>query len=206
MADLKELLGDAFREDMTLADIEAALSDKKLADLSTGKYTNAEKYAAAEKKAKEAEEKAKELEKKLKDKMTEEEKAAEALKEAEEQRLLEEQARQEAINKLRKENCRLLMESEFSKSGITEEQYGRLTGAYETDDPAKAVEFAKGISALIAEERKNAELKAKAEAMAVMTPPGGGTGGDNKKLSLDEIMLRANQGEDINELMKFLSD
>lgn len=41
---IKELLGDAYREDMTLAEIESALAGKKLADLSTGEYVAKKKY------------------------------------------------------------------------------------------------------------------------------------------------------------------
>lgn len=41
---IKELLGDAYREDMTLAEIESALAGKKLADLSTGEYVSKKKY------------------------------------------------------------------------------------------------------------------------------------------------------------------
>ena len=41
---IKELLGDAYREDMTLAEIETALANKKLADLSTGEYVSKKKY------------------------------------------------------------------------------------------------------------------------------------------------------------------
>lgn len=41
---LKELLGEAYKEDMTLADIETALTGKKLADLSTGRYVDKNKY------------------------------------------------------------------------------------------------------------------------------------------------------------------
>lgn len=41
---LKELLGDAYKEGMTLAEVETALSGKKLVDLSTGNYVAKEKY------------------------------------------------------------------------------------------------------------------------------------------------------------------
>lgn len=41
---IKELLGDAYREDMTIAEIESALAGKKLADLSTGEYVSKKKY------------------------------------------------------------------------------------------------------------------------------------------------------------------
>ena len=41
---LKELLGEAYREDMTFAEIESALAGKKLTDLSTGEYVSKKKY------------------------------------------------------------------------------------------------------------------------------------------------------------------
>lgn len=41
---LEELLGDAYREDMSVADIKAALAGKKLVDLSTGQYVDKNKY------------------------------------------------------------------------------------------------------------------------------------------------------------------
>lgn len=68
MATLKDILGEAYRDDMTLADIESALVDKKLADLSSGEYVSKGKLTDYERRMKEAE-------KKLADKLTEEEKA-----------------------------------------------------------------------------------------------------------------------------------
>jgi hypothetical protein len=47
MATLKELLGDAYKSDMTLADIESALNGKNLADLSGGQYVSVGKYNTA---------------------------------------------------------------------------------------------------------------------------------------------------------------
>lgn len=46
MATLREILGDAYKADMTLADIESALNGKDLADLATGKYVSKSKYDA----------------------------------------------------------------------------------------------------------------------------------------------------------------
>lgn len=43
---LQEMLGDSFHEDMTLDEINTALSGKKFADLSTGNYVDANKYKA----------------------------------------------------------------------------------------------------------------------------------------------------------------
>jgi hypothetical protein len=47
MATLKEILGDAYKADMTLADIESALNGKNLADLSSGQYVSVGKYNTA---------------------------------------------------------------------------------------------------------------------------------------------------------------
>ena len=44
MATLKDILGDAYKADMTLADIESALNGKNLADLSGGQYVSVSKH------------------------------------------------------------------------------------------------------------------------------------------------------------------
>lgn len=46
MATLRELLGESYKEGMTLAEAEKALSGMNLADLSTGAYVKREKYDA----------------------------------------------------------------------------------------------------------------------------------------------------------------
>ena len=72
---LKQILGEAYHEGITIEEINTALSGMKLADLSTGAYVDKNKYEA-DLKAKDAElvNKAKAL----KDKMTEDEKKAAA--------------------------------------------------------------------------------------------------------------------------------
>lgn len=47
MATLRELIGDAYNANMTLADIENALNGKNLADLSNGQYVSVGKYNSA---------------------------------------------------------------------------------------------------------------------------------------------------------------
>ena len=44
MATLREILGDAYKADMTLAEIESALNGKNLADLSGGQYVSLSKH------------------------------------------------------------------------------------------------------------------------------------------------------------------
>ena len=57
MATLKEILGDAYKDGMTVDEIETALANKKLADVSTGAYVASSKYQALELKAKDFEDK-----------------------------------------------------------------------------------------------------------------------------------------------------
>lgn len=80
--DLKELLGDAYKDGMTFDEVSSALSTMKLADLSTGKYVNKEMADAD--KARLVNEK-KELESQLNAKLTDDEKAAKIAKEKDEQ-------------------------------------------------------------------------------------------------------------------------
>lgn len=47
MATIREILGDAYKADMTLAEIESALNGKNLADLSGGQYVSVGKYNSA---------------------------------------------------------------------------------------------------------------------------------------------------------------
>ena len=47
MATLREILGDAYKSDMTFAEVESALNGKNLADLSGGQYVSVGKYNTA---------------------------------------------------------------------------------------------------------------------------------------------------------------
>lgn len=85
MATLKELLGENYKEGMSFADIETALTGKNLADLSTGEYVSKGKLEGFKNRAETAE-------KKLAERMTEEEKnlAAQQAKEAETAKIIKE--------------------------------------------------------------------------------------------------------------------
>lgn len=47
MPDLKELLGDAYKEGMTFDEASAAIKDRKIVDLASGEYVGKGKYDAA---------------------------------------------------------------------------------------------------------------------------------------------------------------
>ena len=97
MASLKDILGESYREDMSLSDIESAISSMKLVDLSNGDYVAKGKAADYEARMKKAE-------KALAEKMSAEEKAqAEAEKREEYYKSLEKElARNKYVAKLGK--------------------------------------------------------------------------------------------------------
>ncbi len=76
MATLRELLGENYRDGMTLDEVDTLISGMKLADLKTGNYVSVDKANGYEKRAKEAE-------KRLAEKLTDEEKAKAQLEERE---------------------------------------------------------------------------------------------------------------------------
>lgn len=83
MANLKELLGEAYKDNMSFAEIEQALSGANLADLSKGEYVSKGKALDYERKMKEAE-------KKLSERLTDDEKReAEAAKREERYKQIE---------------------------------------------------------------------------------------------------------------------
>ena len=67
---LKELLGEVYREDMTLQEIEEVLKDKKLVDLSKGEYVAKKKYDDLAAKVSEKDAKINELESKAPETIT----------------------------------------------------------------------------------------------------------------------------------------
>ena len=57
MANLKELLGDKYKEGMTVDEAEQALANIKLADISAGAYVSKDKYLDIDKQYKELQKK-----------------------------------------------------------------------------------------------------------------------------------------------------
>lgn len=122
MATLKDILGEAYREDMTLAEIEKALVDKKLADLSSGEYVSKGKLTDYERRAKEAE-------KKLADKLTEEEKAQ-----------IELAKREEYYKQLEKENARNKYITKLGKTIKDENVLSEIADLYAEGDYVSAID------------------------------------------------------------------
>lgn len=122
MATLKDILGEAYREDMTLADIEKAIATMKLADLSSGEYVSKGKLTDYETRMKKAE-------KALADKLTEEEKAQ-----------IELAKKEEYYKQLEKENNRNKYLAKLGKSIKDEKVLNEVANLYAEGDFSTAID------------------------------------------------------------------
>lgn len=144
--DLKTLLGDSFKEDMTLADITAALKDKNLVDPSSLPESvaksvfdkTASELAAAKKQ--------------LKEKQTDGEAAAAAQKEIQEQ-----------IAALQKENNQMKFEKQFLSGGYDAKTAAALADAMANGDMKK---FTEVHSAYAKQHETELQAKIKADLLA----------------------------------------
>ena len=156
--DLKTLLGDAFKDNMTLADIETVLKDKNFVDPSTlppsvpkGDFDKAASDLAAAKKQ-------------LKEKSTTDEQAAAAQKEIQDQ-----------LAALQKENQQMKLKESFIGNGYDAKTASALAEAYASGDMTK---FATLNATFMADQKKGLEASIKEELLK-NTPglQGGGAGG-----------------------------
>lgn len=122
MATLKDILGEAYREDLTLADIEKALADKKLADLSSGEYVSKGKLTDYEARMKKAE-------KALAEKLTEEEKSQ-----------IEQAKKEEYYKALEKENARNRYINKLGKSIKDDKTLNEIADLYANGEYEKAID------------------------------------------------------------------
>ena len=121
MATIKELLGDAYKEGMTFEEIEAALSTKKLADLSTGDYVSKGKLTDYEARAKKAEEE-------LRKRMTDDEKRAQEIAD-----------RESRYKEIERENSLYKYKSDLSSSIGDREVLDRVAGLYADGNIPEAI-------------------------------------------------------------------
>lgn len=144
MENLKKLLGESYREDMTLADIEKVIANMKLADLSTGEYVAKGKLTDYEARMKKAE-------KALADRLSEDEK-----------RQLEQSQREEYYKQLEKENARNKYLSKLSKSITDEKLVNEIADLYANGDYSTAIDKQ---NEYFAEYHKNMEKTIKSNLM-----------------------------------------
>ena len=166
MATLKDILGEAYREDMTLADIESAIATMKLADLSSGEYVSKGKLMDYETRAKKAE-------KALAEKLTEEEKAQ-----------IELAKKEEYYKALEKENARNKYLSKLGKSIKDEKVLNEIADLYADGDYASAIDKQ---NEYLAKYHSELEKTIKAELLK-QNPQPTAQSGNNSYKTKDEIM------------------
>jgi len=161
MASLKELLGDAYKEGMTIEEIEAALVDKDLVDRSTlGEVVNkktfdktASELASLKKKLRELEESSLTAEEKLK---------------------AETERAQELQKQYQKELAKLKAKEIFVTAGLKENDYNPLLEAIVSEDEEIAITRAKTMVDVINAQKKAVEQAVKAELLKdTPKPPAG---------------------------------
>ena len=166
MATLKDILGEAYRDDMTLADIESAIANMKLADLSSGEYVSKGKLMDYETRAKKAE-------KALAEKLTEEEKAQ-----------IELAKREEYYKQLEKENNRNKYIAKLGKSIKDENVLNEIAELYANGDFSTAIDKQ---NEYLADYHKNMEKTIKAELLK-LNPQATAQSGQSNIKTKDDIM------------------
>ena len=166
MATLKDILGEAYREDMTLADIESAIATMKLADLSSGEYVSKGKLTDYETRMKKAE-------KALADKLTEEEKAQ-----------IELAKREKYYKTLEKENARNKYITKLGKTIKDEKVLNEIADLYADGDYASAIDKQ---NEYLAKYHGELEKTIKAELLK-QNPQPTAQSGNNSYKTKDEIM------------------
>lgn len=122
MATLKDILGESYKENMTLEEIESVISSMKLVDLSSGDYVSKGKLTDYETRMKKAE-------KALADKLTEEEKHQ-----------LELAKREEYYKALEKENARNKYITKLGKHIKDEKVLSEVADLFANGDYVTAIE------------------------------------------------------------------
>lgn len=147
--DLKTLLGEAYREDMTITEVQEALADIKVIDKSLFDRTASE--LAKEKK------RAKELEQST---LSEQEKVEQAIAEA---KAIAESAQ--------KELATISARNTFLESGLTEDQFGTFLSMIDTTDKEIAITKAKEISTLLVGQKEAIEKSVRKELLKETPKP-----------------------------------
>lgn len=170
---IKELLGDAYTEGMTVDEIDAVLADKELIDKST--LSPSVPKSTFDKKASElkaAKDKIAELENAN---LSSDEKLQKALKEA-----------QETKDEYTAKSVRLDVEKEFVNGGLTEEDYKDIIDGVVTTDREKSINMAKNVVSLIASQKQAAKNAVTKELQSNLKHPPKGKDNPEGELSQDE--------------------
>ena len=175
--DLKTLLGDAYKENMTLDEINEALEGLNLVDPSTlPKSVSKEVFDKTASELAKVKKQLKELQEKS---MTDEEKL-----QAELEKAIESQQR------YAKELAKLRAKEIFVEAGLTEEDYEPLLEVVVTGDEETTKTYAKNMVKVIEAQKAATEASVKAELLKnTRKPPAGNGGGEVTKEQFKKMSL-----------------
>ena len=165
--DLQTLMGDAFKEGITVDEINAFLSDKKLADLSTGGYVDKNKYEADLRQSKAEASKYKD---ELNAKLTDSEKSAQADKEKDD--LIKQLQNQIKESNIR--NSKSSAEAAFAESknlleiADDDSDYANFMSSISTEDADKSKNLAKYVNKLVQDAYKKGQKDGTKDSMGNM--------------------------------------
>lgn len=163
--DIKTLLGDAYKEGMTLEEIDAFLADKELVDPATlPKSVGKDVF---DKTASELAKTKKELKKLQEDSMTADEKLQAELDKA-----------KSTQTTYAKELSKLRAKEIFVGAGLTEKEYGTILDVVVSEDEETTKTNAKNMVDLITAQKAATEKAVKAELLKDTPKPPAGTGGN----------------------------
>lgn len=191
--DLKSLLGDAYKEGMTIDEIEAAIADKTFVDPSSLPPSVAK--SQFDSKVSELAATKKELENLKNQNLTDEQKVQQALADA-----------KQAESDFKKKSVRLDVEKIFVSAGLEQKDYDSFIDGIVSEDSSASTELAQKLVTMLDSQKKATESAVRKELRGKLPdPPSGGDGSVTKeafdKMSVTEKMkLKAEHPEIYKEL------
>lgn len=179
---IQELLGEAFKEGMSIEEINTVLADKNLVDPST--LPPSVSKEVFDKTASELATAKKTIGELKSASLTDEEKLQAALDAA--------QAKEDEFNR---KSIRLDVEKVLVQGGLSESDYKDVIDGFVTTDKDASLRFANSLVDMVASQKQNAAEAVKAELQGLLTPPPKGSESEVTKETFDKMS--------VSEKMKF---
>lgn len=179
---IQELLGEAFKEGMSIEEINTVLADKNLVDPST--LPPSVSKEVFDKTASELATAKKTIGELKSANLTDEEKLQAALDAA--------QAKEDEFNR---KSIRLDVEKVLVQGGLSESDYKDVIDGFVTTDKDASLRFANSLVDMVANQKQNAAEAVKSELQGLLTPPPKGNESEITKETFDKMS--------VSEKMKF---
>ncbi len=179
MADIQTLLGDEYREGMTIEEINAVLANRQFVDPTT--LPKSVEKSVFDKTASELAKTKKELAEIKATSMSDDEKVREAIAKAESKE-----------KEFTAKSNRLDVEKLFAAEGLTEADYAELIDGIVSEDAEKTMKLANNVLSMVKSQKTAAEKALKAELLKKTPKPPAG-GGYDEGMSLADFRKMSSQ-------------